>query len=119
MDSTKFTTTKFVQGEQELALCANLPQFMNYTHLVDDIYEVQLAKKTTICNLPIQLGFFILAIAKRRMLEFKYDFLDVYVDRQFYSILEMDTGKCLWQVREDVIFVSMDRFTFYKLSNVM
>ena len=93
MDCTKFTTIKFVKGELELALCANLPHFMNYSHLVDDVYEVELARKTTVCNLPLQIGFFILSVAKKRMLEFKYDFLDVYVDRRLYSILETDTGK--------------------------
>lgn len=41
-------------------------------------------------DLPIQLGYFILQYAKMKMLEFNYDFLDIYVDRADYMLLEMD-----------------------------
>ena len=33
-------------------------------------------------NLPIQIGFFVYQYAKLRMLEFYYDFMDKFIDRQ-------------------------------------
>lgn len=50
-----------------------------------------MAKTKITMDLPIQLGYFILQYAKMKMLEFNYDFLDIYVDRADYMLLEMDT----------------------------
>lgn len=57
----------------------------------DDFYELEMAKKISIMDLPIQLGYFILQYGKMKMLEFNYVFLDVYVDRSDYILPEMDT----------------------------
>lgn len=42
-------------------------------------------------DLPIQLNYVILQYAKMKMLEFNYNFLDIYVDRADYMLLQMDT----------------------------
>ena len=42
-------------------------------------------------DLPIHIGVFILNYAKLRMLEFHYDFLDYYLSREGFQIMEMDT----------------------------
>ena len=42
-------------------------------------------------NLPIQIRYLILQYAKLRMLQFYYDYLDVYVDRGDFAYCEMDT----------------------------
>jgi hypothetical protein len=42
-------------------------------------------------NLPVQVGFSVFQLAKLRMLEFYYDFLDKYFDRSDYQLLQMDT----------------------------
>lgn len=50
-----------------------------------------MAKKKIVHNMPIQLGFFVLQYAKLRMLQFYYDFLDQYIDRSDFELMEMDT----------------------------
>ena len=57
----------------------------------DDYYEMEKTKKKIILDLPIHTGVFILNYAKLRMLEFYYDFLDYYLSREDFQIMEMDT----------------------------
>ena len=40
---------------------------------------------------PIQIGFFVYQYAKLKMLQFHYEFLDHFVERSDYKLLEMDT----------------------------
>jgi hypothetical protein len=49
------------------------------------------AKEKLDINLPIQIGYFILQYAKLRMLQFYYDYMDVYVDRADFAYCEMET----------------------------
>ncbi|KAK3085829.1 hypothetical protein FSP39_009262 [Pinctada imbricata] len=91
MDKTKHTNVKYVHGIDSAMYAINDPRFINLTELDNDVYEIELAKKNIILDLPIQLGYFILQYAKLRMLEFYYDFMDKYVDRSDFSYCEMDT----------------------------
>ena len=50
-----------------------------------------MAKHHINLDLSIQLGFFILQYAKQRMLEFYFDFLDVFVGRDNFARGQMDT----------------------------
>ena len=72
---------------------ANKPQFKKLTTLIekDEYFQVEKAKEKLDINLPIQIGYFILQYAKLRMLQFYYDYLDVYVDRADFAYCEMDT----------------------------
>ena len=109
MDQTKHRQIKYVQGENETCLKVNEPRFRKLECLdpAEQYYEIEMAKQKIKLDLPIQLGYFILQYAKLRMLEFYYDFMDVYVDRSNFEYCEMDTdsaymaisGACL----EDVI----------------
>ena len=65
--------------------------FYNLTELPDGYYEVEKTKKKINLDLPFHLGVFILNYAKLRMLEFYYDFLDYYLPREDFEVLEMDT----------------------------
>ena len=65
--------------------------FYSLTELPNDYYEVEKTKKKINLDLPIHLGVFILNYAKLRMLEFYYDFLDFYLHREDFELLEMDT----------------------------
>jgi hypothetical protein len=93
MDKTKHRDIKYVQGENETCLKINDPCFCKLECLDDEdqYYEMEMAKKVIRLDLPIQLGYFILQYAKLRMLEFYYDFMDVYVERQDFEYCEMDT----------------------------
>ena len=48
-------------------------------------------KKKIIWDLPLQIGVFVYQYAKLRMLQFYYDFLDVFVSRDDFELCEMDT----------------------------
>ena len=41
-------------------------------------------------NVPVSVGFSILQLAKLRMLEFYYDFIDCFVGRKDFQYFEMD-----------------------------
>ena len=41
--------------------------------------------------LPLHIGFFVYQYAKLRMLQFYYDFIDMYVERPLFQYCEMDT----------------------------
>ena len=70
MDQEKFQSLKYVQGEGDAMMEANLPQFKKLTPLLEEeeYYEIEMAKKCLRINLPIQTGYFILQYAKLRML---------------------------------------------------
>lgn len=93
MDKEKFQSVKYVQGEGEAMMEANLPQFKKLTPLLEEeeYYEIEKAKKCLKMNLPIQIGYFILQYAKLRMLQFYYDFMDKFVNRDDFEYCEMDT----------------------------
>ena len=65
--------------------------FYDMTELPDGYYEVEKMKKKTNLDLPIHISVFILNYAKLRMPEFYYDFLDYYLSREDFQIMEMDT----------------------------
>ena len=64
--------------------------FYDMTELPDGYYEVEKTKKKINLDLPIHIGVFILNYAKLRMLEFYYDFLDYYLSREDFEMVEMD-----------------------------
>ena len=93
MDKTKHREVKYVQGENETCLKVNDPRFqkLECLDIEEQYYEVEMAKRKIKLDLPIQLGYFVLQYAKLRMLEFYFDFMDVYVDRSDFEYCEMDT----------------------------
>ena len=48
-------------------------------------FELEMSKKTIRLDLPMQIGFFVYQYAKLRMLQFYYDFVDVFVDRRDFQ----------------------------------
>ena len=69
----------------------NNPLFRSASQVDENLYEIESAKGRVKWNLPLQIGFFTYQYAKLRMLEFYYDFLDKYIDRKDFQMLEMDT----------------------------
>ena len=78
-------------NDEEASSLINDPHFRTLTPLDDNIYEVEMSKKTIKLDLPLHIGFFVYQYAKKRMLEFYFDFLDVFVDRRHFQLCEMDT----------------------------
>lgn len=80
-----------VSNYEEASKYINDPLFRDLDEISENLCEVELAKKTIREDLPIQIGFFVYQYAKLRMLQFYYDFLDVFIDRSNFEYVEMDT----------------------------
>ena len=91
MDKTKHQDTVYVDGRGAAQMRFNEPRFCKATTISDDMYELQMAKQKIVMDMPIQLGYHILQLAKLRMLQFKYDFLDANCITNTFEYLEMDT----------------------------
>ena len=58
-----------------------------------DLEEVESRKLRIRINRPFETGISVYQLAKLRMLEFYYDFLDHYFDRRDFELIQMDTDK--------------------------
>ena len=64
-------------------------------------------KRTISLDLPIQLGFTILQLAKLHMLRFYYNCLDKYLDRNSFCLTEMDTDSAYFALSEKTLEEAM------------
>ena len=55
-------------------------------------YELESRKPRITIRRPFQVGIAVCQLAKLRMLEFYYDFLDRYFDRRNFELIQMDTN---------------------------
>ena len=58
---------------------------------IGQAYELESRKPRIMIRRPFQIGITVYQLAKLRMLEFYYDFLDRYVDRRDFELIQMDT----------------------------
>ena len=58
---------------------------------VGKAYELESRKPRITIRRPFQIGIAVYQLAKLRMLEFYYDFLDRYFDRRDFELIQMDT----------------------------
>ena len=56
-----------------------------------DVYELSMAPRKIIMDLPVQIAFFVYAYAKLRMLQLRYDLFEEYLDKPKWCPLYMDT----------------------------
>ena len=114
MDKTRHRTIKYVQGKKQACGLVNKPQFRKLECISeeDSYYEVELAKDKIGLDLPIQPNYMILQYAKLRLLEFHYDFMDVYVERNRFEMIETDTDSMYMAISgstlSEVIKLSME-----------
>ncbi len=54
-------------------------------------------------DLPLQIGVAVYHLAKLRMLQFYYDFIDKYIIREDFELLEMDLDNNYFAFSEDSI----------------
>ena len=64
-------------------------------------------KQTISLDLPIQVGFTIVPLAKLHMLRFYYNCLDKYSDRSSFCLTEMDTDSTYFWLSEITIEEAM------------
>ena len=58
---------------------------------IGEAYELESRKARITIRRPFQVGIAVYQLAKLRMLEFYYDFLDRYLDRKDFELIQMDT----------------------------
>ena len=58
---------------------------------IGDSYKIELRKSKIDITRPFQVGIVVYQLAKLRMLQFYYEFLDFYFDRQDFELIQMDT----------------------------
>ena len=92
LDPTNHRNIRYAQDLKKLSKQVNQPTFRHFDILDDEFFEIEHAKRQTVLNMPIQLGFFVLQYAKLRMLQFYYDCVDQFLDRSNFQYSSMDTG---------------------------
>ncbi len=75
-------------------------------------------------DLPLQIGVAVYHLAKLRTLDFNYNFIDKYINREDFELLEMDTDSNFFELSEDSIDKLMkphmreeyekDKYNFYQ-----
>ena len=70
---------------------------------IGDAYKTESRKNKVTINRPFQVGIVVYQLAKVRMLQFYYDFLDKYIDRRDYKLIQMDTDSMYFALSYDTL----------------
>ena len=68
---------------------------------IGDAYKIKLRKEKLTIKRPFQAGIVVYQLAKLRMLQFYYDFLDHYLDRRDFELIQMDTDSMYFALAHD------------------
>ena len=100
MDQSKFEDVKYVIGEDNARLAVNDSLFnkMDVINQEESVYEVIFGKKHINQSMPSYLGFWILNLAKLRMLEFVYDLLFNFFQRSHLQLCQTDTDSLYFAI---------------------
>ena len=91
MDKEKHQDTLYAEGWGAAQLNINDPRLKKCAVITDNLYEMEMAKTKIRFDLPIQLGYHILQLAKLRMLQFRYDCMQEYCVVNDFEYIKMDT----------------------------
>ena len=70
---------------------------------IGDAYKIESRKNKVTINRPFQVGIVVYQLDKLRMLQFYYDFLDHYIDRRDYELIQMDTDSMYFALSYDTL----------------
>ena len=87
----KHMNTKFTTNEKLIDEIFRSPFFDDLEEISEGVFEVSQRKKRVTIKRPYQCGIAVYQLAKLRMLEFYYDFLDKFCDRRDFELIQMDT----------------------------
>ena len=87
----KHMNTKFTTNEKVIDEIFRSPFFEDLEEINEGVFEVRQRKKQVTITRPYQCGIAVYQLAKLRMLEFYYDFLDKFCDRRDFELIQMDT----------------------------
>ena len=87
----KHMNTKFTTNEKLIDEIFRSPFFDDLEEISNGAFEVSQRKRRVTIKRPYQCGIAVYQLAKLRMLEFYYDFLDKFCDRRDFELIQMDT----------------------------
>ena len=87
----KHISTKFTTDEKLIDKIFRSPFFEDLEEINEGVFEVRQRKKQVTITRPYQCGIAVYQLAKLRMLEFYYHFLDKFCDRRDFELIQMDT----------------------------
>ena len=87
----KHMNTKFTTDEKLIDKIFRSPFFEDLEEISDGTFEVRQRKRRVTITRPYQCGIAVYQLAKLRMLEFYYNFLDKFCDRRDFEVIQMDT----------------------------
>ena len=101
-DLGRHKSTKFTRKEMVVDKALRHPFFGNLEE-IGMAYEIKEFKRTVIMKGPYQCGIAVYQLAKWRMLQFYYDFLDKYFSRQGFELCCMDTDSFYLAMSGDLL----------------
>ena len=87
----KHMNTKFTTNEKLIDEIFRSPFFDDLEEISNGVFEVSQRKRRVTIKRPYQCGIAVYQLAKLRMLEFYFDFLDKFCDRRDFELIQMDT----------------------------
>ena len=87
----KHMNTKFTTDEKLIDKIFRSPYFDDLEEISNGAFEVSQRKSRVTITRPYQCGIAVYQLAKLRMLEFYYDFVDKFCDRRDFEVIQMDT----------------------------
>ena len=84
------TNTIYIKDEKVVDRALRSAYFSDLDE-IGQAYELESRKPRITIRRPFQVGIAVYQLAKLRMLEFYYDFLDRYFDRRDFELIHMDT----------------------------
>ena len=84
------TNVIYTRDERVVDRALRIPFFEDLDEIWDP-YELESRKPKVVIKRPFQVGIAVYQLAKLRMLEFYYDFLDKYGDRKDFELIQIDT----------------------------
>ena len=96
-DVARHCNTIFTSDENKVDKAMRSP-YLEDLEEIGDAYEIREGKKKVSVDRAYQCGIAVYQLAKLRMLEFYYDFLDKYVDRRDFEYCYMDTDSAYFAI---------------------
>ena len=97
----KHMTTKFTKDEKLIDKIFRSPFFEDLEEISNGVFEVSQRKRRVTITRPYQCGIAVYQLAKLRMLEFYYDFLDKICGRKNFELIQMDTDSFYMALSEE------------------
>ena len=86
----RHTNTIYTRDEEEVDKSLRSARFKTLEE-IGPAYKVELRKIKINIDRPFQVGIVVYQLAKLRMLQFYYEFLNFYLDRRDFELIQMDT----------------------------